>query len=122
MNSQYQLLAVHVSFWIVLFVPPLVVLFWRLPRGTTRISWRRFGWSVGCGWLLLNLHRWFILIPVLGPILTARHIETGDGGYYDPSGGNVLTFVFFWIPVLLVTAVYSLVALIWWRLHKSHDA
>jgi hypothetical protein len=122
MSSQQQQWVVDVTFWIVLLVPPLVVLFWRLPQGTSRISWRRFGASIFCGWLLLNLHRWFIEIPVLGPILAARHFESGDGGYYDPSGGNVITFLFFWIPVLLVTAVYSLIALIWWRLHKKHDA
>lgn len=117
MSSQLQLLAINVSFWIVLLAPPLLVLFWRLPRGTTRISWRRFIASIACDWLLLNLHRWFIELPVLSARFAERH-RIDPGYFWDPTSGNVTTFLLFWIPALLVTTIYSSAALVWWRFRK----
>jgi hypothetical protein len=110
---------ITISACLVLFVTPLLVLFWRLPKGTSRISWRRFIAGVACGWLLLNLHRRFIELPVLFARFRERH-QADPNYFWDPVSGNVITFVFSWIPVLLVTAVYSLAAYLWCRLRKHH--
>ena len=113
MNAHFQLMAINMSFWTILLLSPLAVLFWRLPKGTTRISWRRFLGSVACGWILMILHRLFIEVPVL----KAAYREAGNFEY-DGVGGNAATIIGMWIPVLLLTVIYSVVAVLWWRIRK----
>jgi hypothetical protein len=117
MSIQIQGLLIEISGWMIILFTPLFILFWRLPKDTNQISWLRFLGSIACGWLLLNLHRFFIVWPYVMDSARKRGDLNVDG-----VGGNAVTLIAGWIPVLLVTVVYSLLALLWWRFRKRHTA
>lgn len=117
MSIPIQSLLIDISGLMIIFVTPLFILFWRLPKDINQISWWRFLGSIACGWLLLILHRFFIAWPYVLDSARKRGNLNVDG-----VGGNVVTLVAGWVPVLLVTVLYSLFALLWWKFRKRHTA
>jgi hypothetical protein len=116
MNSDSGLIINYVSGTAIILLVPAVCLFWRLTTRATQFSRARFVASIGCGWVLLVLHREFIEWP----IMLARH-HNDDDMIYDGLGGNAAVLVFGWLPMLIVTVLYWLVSLVWWRLRRRGE-